>query len=225
MTTILRQVRSKGVAVFFITQEPGDISEGVLGQLGNKVQFALRAFTQKDLDEIRAVSKGFPPSGLYDVQEELKVLPVATSLCAFLDEKGALLPPVKVAWYPPASSMEVPVEEAMKKASKASPLYAKYSRKSVKRRLAIAAGERPVALKVKGRREVVREEAPSTPGILSFIGMLARKLVNFIGWVLDKIIKGILNFIGWLLNKLIFAPLKGVFHTLTFGIFRKRRRR
>lgn len=225
MTTILRQIRSKGVAVFFLTQEPGDISEGVLGQLANKIQFALRAFTQKDLDEIRAISKGFPPSSLYNLQEELKTLPVATSLCSFLSEKGELLPPIKVAWYPPSSSMGIASNEAMLSVSRNSPLFKKYSQKAKKGRLAILTPAPAARAEAARPRKAAAREEPRPPGLLSFLGMLAKRLVGFIGFVLDKFIKGLLNFIGWLMHKLLFAPLTGIFHTLTFGIFRKRRRR
>ena len=227
MTTILRQIRSKGVAVFFITQEPQDIAEGVLGQLSNKVLFALRAFTQNDINEIRALSRGLPPSQLYKIEDELKALPIGTSLCAFLSETGELLPPIKTAWYSPSSSMGMASEQLMLSISRQSPLHSRYTQKARKEKLSISTGApAPSAAPASRRRAAPQpQEEPRAPGFVSFLGLLAKRFIGFIGWTLDQIIKGILNFIGWILHKLIFAPLTSIFHTLTFGIFRRKRRR
>jgi len=129
MVTILRQIRSKGVAVFFITQEPQDISEDVLGLLSLKVQFALRAFTKNDIDEIRALARGFPISDFYKAEDEIKSLETGEALVASLDEKGMLLQPVKTAIYPPRSSMgQINIKE-ISEATKKTALYRKYAAK------------------------------------------------------------------------------------------------
>lgn len=130
MTTMLRQIRSKGVAVFFITQEPQDISEDVLGLLSLKVQFALRAFTKKDIDDIRSLARGFPLSDFYKIEDEIKKLEVGEALVASLDEKGRLLPPVKTIIYPPRSSMEQIDIKEISETTKKTALYKKYSAKN-----------------------------------------------------------------------------------------------
>lgn len=128
ITIILRQIRSKGVAVFFITQQPQDISEEVLGMLGVKIQFALRAFTKKDIDNIRYLVKGFPSSDFYKLENELKKLEVGEAIISALDEKGKLLIPVKTVLYPPRSSME-PIDMAqISKDTRKTAVYKKYAK-------------------------------------------------------------------------------------------------
>jgi DNA helicase HerA-like ATPase len=115
MVSILKQVRSKGVGIIFNTQSADDIPERILEQLGLKIQFALRAFSLKELQEIKGVVESFPESKFYNLQEEVKSLESGTAFVSTLNEKGALLPPVKTVIFPPASFMDaVPFEEITK---------------------------------------------------------------------------------------------------------------
>ncbi len=116
--------------------------------------------------------------------------------------------------------MGIATDAQMLSLMRKSPLFKKYAKTPGKSKTAYAPPP-----SVPGKKPAAMEAAEEAPGFLSFLGLLARKLIDFIGWVLDKLIKGILNFIGWLLHKLIFAPLIGIFHTLTFGIFRRRQHR
>lgn len=86
---IVRLIRSKGVGVYFITQSPTDIPEDVLGQLGNKIQHALRAFTPKDKKAIKAVAESFRANESIDTETVLLELETGEALISFLDEKGA----------------------------------------------------------------------------------------------------------------------------------------
>ncbi len=86
---IVRLIRSKGVGVYFITQNPMDIPEDVLGQLGNKIQHALRAFTPKDQRSIKAVADSFRRNESFDTQTALMELETGEALISFLDEKGS----------------------------------------------------------------------------------------------------------------------------------------
>jgi len=85
---VVRLIRSKGVGVYFVTQSPGDLPDNVLGQLGNRVQHALRAFTPKDQKVIKATAQNFRVNPELDVERALTELGVGEALVSFLNEKG-----------------------------------------------------------------------------------------------------------------------------------------
>ena len=85
---VVRLVRSKGVGVYFVTQNPRDIPDNVLGQLGNRVQHALRAFTPRDQQAVRAAAVTFRANPRLDTEAVLSVLGVGEALVSLLDEKG-----------------------------------------------------------------------------------------------------------------------------------------
>jgi uncharacterized protein len=85
---VVRLIRSKGVGVYFVTQNPVDISETVLGQLGNRVQHALRAFTPKDQKAVKSAAETFRPNPKVNVAKSITELSVGEALVSFLDEKG-----------------------------------------------------------------------------------------------------------------------------------------
>lgn len=86
---VVRLIRSKGVGVYFITQSPTDIPENILGQLGNRVQHALRAFTPKDQKAVRSAAETFRPNPEFKTEEAILELSTGEALVSFLDEKGA----------------------------------------------------------------------------------------------------------------------------------------
>jgi len=88
VTQIVRLVRSKGVGVYFVSQNPLDIPEAVLGQLGNRVQHALRAFTPKDQKAVKSAAETFRTNPKLDVAKVISELAVGEALVSFLDEKG-----------------------------------------------------------------------------------------------------------------------------------------
>jgi hypothetical protein len=85
---VVRLVRSKGVGVFFVTQNPIDVPDGILGQLGNRVQHAVRAFTPKDQKAVRAAAQTFRANPEINVEQVILELGVGEALVSFLDEKG-----------------------------------------------------------------------------------------------------------------------------------------
>ncbi len=85
---VVRLVRSKGIGVYFVTQNPLDIPDTVLGQLGNRVQHALRAFTPRDQKAVRAAAETFRQNPALNVEEVITQLGVGEALVSFLDEKG-----------------------------------------------------------------------------------------------------------------------------------------
>ncbi len=92
---VARLIRSKGVGVFFVTHSPTDVPAEVLGQLGNRVQHALRAFTPDDLETVRATAQTFPTTEFYDVEDELTKLGIGEALITALDPKGRPMPTVR----------------------------------------------------------------------------------------------------------------------------------
>jgi uncharacterized protein len=85
---VVRLVRSKGVGVYFVTQNPLDVPQAVLGQLGNRVQHALRAFTPRDQQAVKAAATTFRANPALDVEKAIGELGVGEALVSFLDEKG-----------------------------------------------------------------------------------------------------------------------------------------
>ncbi len=86
---VVRLIRSKGVGIYFITQNPIDIPDTILGQLGNRVQHALRAFTPRDQKALKAAAQTFRPNPKFDTAEIIQQLGTGEALVSFLDEKGA----------------------------------------------------------------------------------------------------------------------------------------
>jgi DNA helicase HerA-like ATPase len=85
---VVRLVRSKGVGIYFVTQNPLDVPDSILGQLGNRIQHALRAFTPRDQKAVKAAAETFRSNPLLDVEKEITQLGVGEALVSFLDEKG-----------------------------------------------------------------------------------------------------------------------------------------
>jgi DNA helicase HerA-like ATPase len=111
---VVRLIRSKGVGVYFITQNPADIPDTVLGQLGNRIQHALRAYTPADQRGLRAASDSFRPNPTFDTAEAIQALGVGEALVSVLDEKGAPTVVQKTMIRPPNSRMgpALPAERA-----------------------------------------------------------------------------------------------------------------
>ena len=128
VTQTVRLIRSKGVGVFFITQTPKDIHADVLGQLGNRVQHALRAFTPDDAKALKATVRTFPKSDYYDLEQLLTQLGIGEAAVTILSENGVPTPVVHTKLRPPSSRMG-PADD-VDGAAKASPLYAKYGTRS-----------------------------------------------------------------------------------------------
>jgi hypothetical protein len=117
-------IRSKGVGVYFVTQHPTDVPSSVLGQLGNRIQHALRAFTPEDADALRKTVRTYPKSELYDLEQLLTSLGIGEAAVTVLNEQGVPTPVVHTRLRAPRASME-PAPDVDQRA-KASPLWTKY---------------------------------------------------------------------------------------------------
>jgi uncharacterized protein len=120
----VRLIRSKGVGVYFVTQTPRDVPSEVLGQLGNRLQHALRAFTPEDAKALKATVSTFPKSKFYDLEELLTGMGIGEAAVTLLSETGVPTPVVHTRLAPPMSRM-APADD-VDALAKASALWVKY---------------------------------------------------------------------------------------------------
>jgi DNA helicase HerA-like ATPase len=123
---VVRLIRSKGVGVFFVTQNPLDVPEKILGQLGNRVQHALRAFTPRDQKAVQAAAQTMRANPKFDAAEAITELGVGEALVSFLDEKGRPTMVERSMIFPPASRLGPLTADERKAVIQASPLLATY---------------------------------------------------------------------------------------------------
>jgi DNA helicase HerA-like ATPase len=125
ITTTVRLIRSKGVGIFFVTQTPKDVPSDVLGQLANRVQHALRAFTPEDAKALKATVSTFPVSD-YDLEETLTSAGIGEAVITVMNEKGAPTPVALTRLRAPESLMGPSPEALVKSTVAGSALLAKY---------------------------------------------------------------------------------------------------
>jgi hypothetical protein len=126
LESVIKLIRSKGVAIIFCTQTPLDISPSVLGQLGFKIQHALRAFTPKDRKAVKLMAENFPSTEFYNLEEDLTTLAIGEAFITVLNEKGVPTPVIKTMLAPPVSRMSILSDEELMLSVKSSPIYKKY---------------------------------------------------------------------------------------------------
>ena len=124
---VVRLIRSKGVSVWFITQTPSDLPDSVLGQIGNRVQHALRAYTPNDQKALRAAARSFRANPAFDTEEALQALGVGEALVSVLDEKGTPTVVERAGILPPRSSMSAVEDEVIRQVAEDSPFCRVYS--------------------------------------------------------------------------------------------------
>jgi uncharacterized protein len=125
---VVRLIRSKGVGVYFVTQNPLDLPETVLGQLGNRVQHTLRAFTPKDQKNVKAAADTFRASPKLNVAKAITELEVGEALISVLDEKGAPTMVERAYIYPPHSRLTPLAPEERSQIIKDSTIYGHYEK-------------------------------------------------------------------------------------------------
>ncbi len=125
--SIVKLIRSKGIGLFFVTQNPNDVPDEVLGQLGLKVQHALRAFTAKDRKAIKLASENYPISEYYEVDEVLTQMGIGEAFVSVLNEKGIPTPLACTMMRAPMSRMDILTDSELKQLIKNSRLYYKYN--------------------------------------------------------------------------------------------------
>ena len=126
LESIIKLIRSKGVGIFFCTQNPNDIPESILAQLGLKIQHALRAFTAKDRQAIKLVAQNYPETAYYKVEDLITQLGIGEAFVTALNEKGIPTPLVHTLMTPPQSRMDILNDSEMQTLIQKSALYRKY---------------------------------------------------------------------------------------------------
>lgn len=125
--TIVKLIRSKGIGIYFITQNPMDVPSGILAQLGLKIQHALRAFTANDRKAIKQTADNYPTSEFYNTSEVLTSLGIGEAFVTALNEKGVPTPLVATMLRAPMSRMDVLTESEVQEINNQSKLVKKYS--------------------------------------------------------------------------------------------------
>lgn len=125
---VVRLIRSRGVGIFFVSQNPSDMPDSILGQLGNRIQHAIRAFTPKDRKSVRAAAEAFRPNPNFSTEEAISNLGVGEALVSFLDANGAPAIVEKCLIVPPEAHIgPIAIAERIRIAQ-VSPLAPKYAR-------------------------------------------------------------------------------------------------
>jgi DNA helicase HerA-like ATPase len=124
---IVKLIRSKGVGIYFVTQNPMDVPPGVLAQLGLKIQHALRAFTANDRKSIRMTAENYPDSEFYKTDELITQLGIGEALVTALSEQGTPTPLAATMMRAPESRMDILTSDEIDQINAASRLVAKYN--------------------------------------------------------------------------------------------------
>jgi len=161
---VVRLIRSKGVGVYFCSQNPDDVPGTILGQLGNRVQHALRAFTPRDQKAVKAAAETFAPNPQIDVSDAITKLAVGEALASTLREGGVPSPVQQVLVTSPTSRIGAITEAERTTVRQRSPVGGKYdnavNRESAAEMLAARAGEKVATAAPAGKGEAAASQGP-----------------------------------------------------------------
>ncbi len=160
--SIIKLIRSKGVGIFFCTQNPSDVPDAVLGQLGLKVQHSLRAFTAKDRKDISKTAENYPLSDYYNTEELLTQLGIGEALVTALDEKGRPSPLAAVMLQAPKTRMDILSQEEIDELVEKSDI-AKYYNEVIDRESAFEILNEKLDRSRKENVESAQNESKKTP--------------------------------------------------------------
>ncbi len=182
---VVRLIRSKGVGVYFVTQNPLDLPDTVLGQLGNRVQHALRAFTPREQKAVKAAAETFRTNPKLDITRAILELEVGEALVSVLDKKGSPTIVERAFILPPGSSLTLLTPEERKNIIRASVLYGHYEkeidRESAHEKLKVRAEEKAL----QQQQQIEQKEKASAAGQKSqtadLLGAFAKSAVRAVG--------------------------------------------
>jgi DNA helicase HerA-like ATPase len=170
---VVRLVRSKGVGVYFCSQNPDDIPDNVLGQLGNRIQHALRAYTPRDQKAVRTAAETFVPNPKIDVAKVISELAVGEALVSTLQDKGIPMPVERAIICPPRCRMGAITDAERKAVLAQSLLGAKYdqeiNRESAREKLSARAQEAASSDQSTDKTDKPEKAAKNEPGFLQEI--------------------------------------------------------
>lgn len=206
---VVRLIRSKGIGIFFITQNPVDLPETVLAQLGNRVQHALRAYTPKELKAVKVAAETFRANPDLDVAQVITELEVGEALVSFLNDKAQPSIVERAYIYPPKSSFSVLDSMAIQALINQSPLEAKYreslDRESAAELLAAKLEKEERAEAEANSKEARQASKPAKAGRKSSAGRQRKTVVEK---ATDAFISTTVRAIGRELIRGIFGSLK-----------------
>jgi len=188
---IVRLIRSKGIGIYFISQSPSDLPEAILGQCGNRIQHALRAFTPRDQAAVKAAAQTFRPNPAFSTEREILELGTGEALVSLLDEKGApsMVERAKILF--PLSQIGAITEEQRKGINNASKIAGKYdtaiNRESAaekiirQREQALAAEEKEAAEReeAKAMQKETKQQKPSRKASKSILATVATTAITY----------------------------------------------
>lgn len=179
--TIVKLIRSKGIGVFFITQNPMDVPAGVLAQLGLKIQHALRAFTANDRKSIKMTADNYPTSDFYDTETLLTSLGIGEALVTALNEKGIPTPLAAVMLRAPQSRMDILTDSEIQEINSKSKLVRKYN-ETIDRESAYEMLTKKIESAYQQASQAEQQEAEKTeskePSTASVVGKSVLKVVT-----------------------------------------------
>jgi DNA helicase HerA-like ATPase len=165
---VARLIRSKGVGVYFITQNPADVPDDILGQLGNRVQHALRAFTAKDRKELRMAAETYRENPRFDTEEAIREVGVGEAVTSFLQKKGVPGVVERTLIRPPSSQLG-PITEPERAALMAlSPMSGKYDARLDRESAFEILRKRADAAAVEAAKAEEQAEEAATPSLREF---------------------------------------------------------
>jgi hypothetical protein len=189
---VVKLVRSKGVGVYFVTQNPADVPEPVLAQLGNRVQHALRAYTPREQKAVRAAAETFRPNPDFSTEEVITQLGTGEALVSVLEDKGIPSIVGRTMMRPPSSRLGPILPEERRQLIAASPVAGIYDKtvdresafevlaaKAARRRQEKLEADRPDTIAAKPERAAPRRSTRQTPveaAITSFTRSVASRL-------------------------------------------------
>ncbi len=195
---VVRLIRSKGVGVYLVTQNPLDVPDAVLGQLGNRVQHALRAFTPRDQKAVRSAAETFRANPKLDVEKAITELAVGEALVSLLDEKGSPRPVERALVVPPRSRLAPLSPEERAEVIRSSPLRGRYD----------AAVDRESAYELLQRRAQARE--PVAPvGAPAGRGRAEKTATRVAGDMLGKMAQSAMRAAGTQIGREIMRGILG----------------
>ena len=160
---VARLIRPKGVGVYFVTQNPSDVPEDILGQLGNRVQHALRAYTAKDQCALRLAAETYRDNPRFNTQDAILQVGVGEAVTSFLEKKGVAGVVERTLIRPPSSQLGPITSDERQGGVKASPLFGKYETPIDRRSAYEILGERAKAAAAEAAMEEEKSDLADDP--------------------------------------------------------------
>ncbi|MFA5522565.1 MAG: helicase HerA-like domain-containing protein [Castellaniella sp.] len=208
---VVRLVRSKGVGIYFVTQNPLDIPDTVLGQLGNRIQHALRAYTPRDQKAVRAAASTMRPNPGLDIEQAISQLGVGEALVSMLDAQGRPTPTERVWMMAPGSRIGPADPEVLSGLRRSSPLHGKYEA-AIDRESAYEILQARSEAQAQAAHEQAARAGPADSGVVGVVSEFFFGSVGPRGGRRDGIVQSVLKTEARRTSRRL---LRGLFGTLT----------